>query len=156
MGIISSPKSSIGNVFDARGDNQYFIPQYQREYSWSRKDWDALFDDVIESNEHFIGSIITMAHEENNDKGSTTKKFDVIDGQQRLVTISLLFCAIYSKIDSKSITIDNERLMQLYLQLKKAVVLSKEPFVPRMVLQTQGKNILIFDNIQHGTSLPLP
>ncbi|MCK9333111.1 MAG: DUF262 domain-containing HNH endonuclease family protein [Candidatus Methanomethylophilaceae archaeon] len=147
MGIISSPKSSIGNVFDARGENQYHIPKYQREYSWSKKDWDALFDDIMSSQEHFIGSIITMAHPENNDKGSTIKKFDIIDGQQRLVTISILMCAIYSKINGGSISIEDESSMQSYLQLKKAIVLNKDPFSPRIHLQTQGNNVLIYQQL---------
>ena len=147
MGIINSPKSSIGNVFDARGDNQYIIPKYQREYSWSKKDWDALFDDIVSSQEHFIGSIITMAYPENSDKGCEIKKFDIIDGQQRLVTISLLMCAIYSKIEEGSIPPTDKKLLQSYLQLDTAIVLSRDPFIPRIVLQSQGKNKLIFQQL---------
>lgn len=145
MGIISCPKSSIGEVFDSLGNNQYIVPKYQREYSWSKKDWDALFDDIVSSYEHFIGSIITMAYSENNDKGNILKKFDIIDGQQRLVTISILMCAIYSKLDIDSIT--DKKMKKSLFHLETAIVLNEEPFTPRIVLQTQGNNVLIYQQL---------
>ncbi len=74
------------------------IPAYQRPYVWKQKDWDKLFDD-IESNEagYFVGAILCV------DKGNRDEKdyavCEVIDGQQRLTTLSLLLTATYSVLD---------------------------------------------------------
>ncbi len=155
MSIIQSTKNSIGNVFDARGENQYVIPQYQREYSWTKRDWNAIFDDIVSSQEHFIGSIITMGHDQNNTKGCKIKKFDVIDGQQRLVTISLLLCAIYSKVDNSRLdSFDPD--FKTYLDLKTAIVLGNKPLTPRIVLQSQGKNEQIYGQLLNDLGFTNP
>lgn len=79
------------------------IPAYQRPYVWRQKDWDKLFDD-IESNEagYFVGAILCV------DKGIREEHdysvCEVIDGQQRLTTLSLLLTATYSVLDDYSKT----------------------------------------------------
>ena len=77
---------------------QHIIPVFQRPYSWDRKNWLVLWSDIElligeedKSLEHFLGPIII-------DKGDTgsyvPEKYLVIDGQQRLVTLSVLLCAL--------------------------------------------------------------
>ena len=79
------------------------IPAYQRPYVWKQKDWDKLFDD-IESNDagYFVGAILCV------DKGIRKERdysiCEVIDGQQRLTTLSLLLTATYSVLDDYSKT----------------------------------------------------
>lgn len=81
-----------------RLDHQLSVPIYQRKYSWTNKECEQLFNDVLrvglDSNEqnHFIGSICYM-----NEDGHISKLIDelmLIDGQQRITTISLLISAI--------------------------------------------------------------
>lgn len=84
------------------GDVKYVIPRYQRKYVWQEKQWRELFDDIKycleianENKEngqeiewtHFLGSFVFER------KG---KDLIVIDGQQRLTTITLMLCAICS------------------------------------------------------------
>lgn len=85
---------SIGELFGNQ-DALYKIPQYQRPYKWEDDQVDKLWDDIFdafESNEdnYFLGSIIT-AKPRDNEKSAYV---DVVDGQQRLTTLMILFCVI--------------------------------------------------------------
>lgn len=73
----------------------YKIPQYQRPYKWEDEQVDKLWEDIydaFENNEdnYFLGSIIT-AKPRDNEKSAYV---DVVDGQQRLTTLMILFCVI--------------------------------------------------------------
>ncbi|MBK9927706.1 MAG: DUF262 domain-containing protein [Anaerolineales bacterium] len=75
------------------GTKQYVVPLFQRPYSWGKKEWDVLWDDLVwlcensEPKSHFIGSIVTMPTIA-VPQGVT--KYLLIDGQQRLTTIFVL------------------------------------------------------------------
>ena len=91
--IQSVNKYHIYEIFASDGKFYYSIPKYQREYTWSYREWDALYDDISENNpEYFIGSIICIPLGD-----SINPYMEVIDGQQRLTTIMLLlsFIVIY-------------------------------------------------------------
>jgi uncharacterized protein with ParB-like and HNH nuclease domain len=73
----------------------YEIPRNQRKYVWTEINWRDLFEDVLFSlagrdNVHFIGSIVLK--EKSTEKG--LRHFEIIDGQQRMLTISILLAAI--------------------------------------------------------------
>ena len=69
----------------------YKIPEYQREYSWKENNWDNLYNDIDESEkEYFLGSLICIIDGGNN--------FKVVDGQQRLTTLSIFRLAILKKL----------------------------------------------------------
>ena len=73
----------------------YKIPKYQRAYTWSQYHWKALYDDLMENgSEYFIGSIICI-NTANDSIGYQC--LEVVDGQQRLTTITLFLAALYSK-----------------------------------------------------------
>ena len=90
--------------FIAGGTFQFIIPVYQRMYSWDIKHCKQLLDDIIKvgsskSHAHFIGSIVYVAdgvYEANN-------SLLVIDGQQRLTTITLLLVALRDFLGKKEI-----------------------------------------------------
>lgn len=75
------------------GTKQYVVPLFQRPYSWEKKEWDVLWDDLVwlceneEPTSHFIGSIVTMP---TVSVPEGVSKFLLIDGQQRLTTIFIL------------------------------------------------------------------
>lgn len=70
------------------------IPRNQRRYKWEEENWNDLFEDIIFSisakKSHFIGSIVL---EKNNEKNGLTY-YKIIDGQQRLITITTALIAI--------------------------------------------------------------
>ena len=80
------------------GDFKYVIPRYQRKYVWQEKQWRELLEDIkycLEIDEsktgenadwtHFLGSFVFERQDKN---------LIVIDGQQRLTTITIMLCAI--------------------------------------------------------------
>lgn len=75
------------------GTKQYVVPLFQHSYDWNKKEWEVLWNDIIELCEmdnprtHFIGSIVTMPAI-SVPEGVT--KYLLIDGQQRLTTIFIL------------------------------------------------------------------
>lgn len=82
---------------------QFVIPIYQRSYSWSKRECRQLWDDIIRAgsdenvNAHFIGSIVYI--EKGIYQVTSQSPILVIDGQQRLTTISLLIAALANKLD---------------------------------------------------------
>lgn len=94
---------SIRELF-GNADALYKIPQYQRPYKWEDEQVDKLWEDVYDAFEnrednYFLGSIIT-AKPRDNEKSAYV---DVVDGQQRLTTLMILFCVVrdlYPKLNA--------------------------------------------------------
>ena len=77
------------------GTCQYLIPLYQRTYSWEREQCARLWSDIVNLHKahregHFVGSIVRI--DEDSAAGSTLAM--IIDGQQRLTTLTLLLVAL--------------------------------------------------------------
>jgi len=79
---------SLETIF--HGNNTYVIPTYQRKYAWGREQAIELFDDILNSDSAKGSFLGTMIFEET--EGQTEVK--VVDGQQRLTTLTLLLIAI--------------------------------------------------------------
>jgi uncharacterized protein with ParB-like and HNH nuclease domain len=107
--IFRPESKTIREIF---GDAQAFyqMPDYQRPYSWEDEQVDQLWDDIytaynnnkedkeIDKN-YFLGSMILIPN---------GKAFDVVDGQQRLTTLTILFCVIRDLFPS----LDNIKLVK--------------------------------------------
>lgn len=82
------------------GTKQYVIPLFQRTYSWTPKEWEILWKDLVELCEaenprtHFIGSIVNMP---TISVPEGVAKYLLIDGQQRLTTIFILLILLRNK-----------------------------------------------------------
>lgn len=84
-------------------DFEYHIPAYQRPYAWTEEEAGTLFDDLYsfyqtesEDENYFLGSIVLI-------KDNMNRKSDVIDGQQRLTTLTILFATLaHSLKDSEA------------------------------------------------------
>lgn len=74
----------------------FIIPKYQRGYAWEKQNIRELFDDINESIEsgsnHYIGTIV-LSKVKNEDES-----FFIVDGQQRITTISLIICALIKSL----------------------------------------------------------
>jgi len=79
------------------GTTQFIIPVFQRDYSWSEDEWQQLWDDVIRAarvdseHGHFLGSIVYVA---SGDMAAGFTRWLVVDGQQRLATLTILLTAL--------------------------------------------------------------
>lgn len=81
---------------------RYEIPAYQRPYSWDKVNVEQLLDDLWESyeakdEEYFIGSLITIEREKD-------RLYEVVDGQQRLTTLNLIFSRLRDAVDEPAKT----------------------------------------------------
>ncbi|MEB3801429.1 DUF262 domain-containing protein [Flavobacterium columnare] len=75
---------------------RFEIPKFQRDYSWEAEQWDDLWLDLIslfedEESEHYMGYLVLQT--------SDNKNFSIIDGQQRLTTMSLLILSVLKCLD---------------------------------------------------------
>lgn len=91
------PFTKLINV-DQGAREHFHVPKYQREYSWKKWQWESLLNDIEDNAPgYFMGSIICV-----NDSQSIVigdeMIFEVVDGQQRLTTLSLLLMAIHSNL----------------------------------------------------------
>lgn len=97
------------------GTKQIHVPDYQREYSWGKDQWSELWDDVYaltrERDNHFLGSIVVIEKKEDG-----LRKLDLVDGQQRLTTVSILLCVIRDKLEEDGA--ENADLVDNFLQIQ--------------------------------------
>ena len=79
-------------------DKRFVIPVYQRNYDWKTENCKQLYDDLVKvirnrRKNHFFGSIVSTYKPD-----GANEEFQIIDGQQRLTTVSLLLLAMYNLI----------------------------------------------------------
>lgn len=99
---------------------RYEIPKFQRDYTWELEQWDDLWQDIKsllidENNEHYMGYLVLQT--------SNNKEFQIIDGQQRLTTMSLLILStlkclkdlINSGVDSENNLKRKDSLLNSYI-----------------------------------------
>ena len=109
---INVNKYPISQVFDPDSKVIFEVPKYQREYTWGSREWEALFDDLIENDDgYFLGSIICITTATDSINGP---KFEVVDGQQRLTTLSLFLSALYTALNDHKELLDEDQLIKVY------------------------------------------
>ncbi|RQH09367.1 DUF262 domain-containing protein [Okeania hirsuta] len=85
--------------FLSQNDTQFVIPIYQRNYDWGSAQCKQLLDDIFELGEkeklnaHFIGSIVYIHDDIYSVSG--IRELTIIDGQQRLTTVTLIYLVLY-------------------------------------------------------------
>ena len=93
-------------------DKRFVITVYQRNYDWKTENCKQLYDDLVKiikakRKSHFFGSLVSVYNPDGHNE-----EFLIIDGQQRLTTVSLLFLAMYNLIDKGIITPETSNLKQ--------------------------------------------
>ena len=111
---------------------QFVIPRFQREYSWERKNYKEFLDDMLDClivnngrisyDQYFLGTMLFVGDCFDDDK----MEIDVVDGQQRLTTITILFSAL------------SDRFLQLQQD-----VLSQQMFKYIMTCDDDGNEVRI-------------
>lgn len=135
-------KASEKKIKDLFSEAKTFfaIPVYQRDYNWQEKHCKQLFEDIlsvgkdIDITSHFIGSIVYI-HE--GVYGIGEKEFYVIDGQQRMITITLLHIALYHRLKESKEEYADE-IYELYLVNK----FSKRDIKLKLLPPEENLNIL--------------
>ena len=115
-------ESRLNNLLEIR-NQKFVIPVFQRKYSWTEKQCQTLWDDIISLSErgadagHFIGSIVCYQVNDEEMPGVINEKI-LIDGQQRLTTLSLIMIAIartYMQMGEEGTKIANAIMNQYVL-----------------------------------------
>ncbi|MBS4016412.1 MAG: DUF262 domain-containing protein [Candidatus Latescibacteria bacterium] len=138
---VSSEPIKLKDVLEG---NYYTVPLYQREFSWEIEEVSDLFHDIFDaSEEHFFGTIL-LAQESDG-----TNRYEIIDGQQRLMTLLLLLSAIRtilieeSKKSNKPDEIYNKGLEQLLFSIPTtfAPIATNTSFEPRFKANKRDHNL---------------
>lgn len=134
--IKSASQYPVHTLLSHEGNLMYRIPPYQREYSWHKAQWEELYQDLIEADgAHFLGTIITL--------NTTTDAvhsgvLELIDGQQRVTTLTLLLAAVYSVLREHYEELDDDTRTDV-TNLGRQLV-RKADYEPRVTPQIQGHN----------------
>ena len=97
-------KATEANLLDLMGvaKMQFVIPVYQRVYSWSVKECEVLWDDVMRAGRdgvsHFVGSMLYIPESESS--ATSISRVLLIDGQQRMTTFSLMIAALADYLEN--------------------------------------------------------
>ncbi|MFC2663144.1 MAG: DUF262 domain-containing protein [Scardovia wiggsiae] len=110
-----------GNIYEIlNGNKQFLTPVYQRYYSWDIEQCTRLWNDIVEMQKkgragHFVGSIVNIAEQA---MPTGIQKYMIIDGQQRMTTLSLLLLALrdYAIKDPNDATINARRIDSMLLK----------------------------------------
>lgn len=96
-------KKNIYNLLSSVKDDKFIIPDYQRQYSWDKEKCEVLWGDLVdfyensyvnnEKNEYFLGTIVLC---------SRKSGLEIIDGQQRITSLTLLLRVLYQQLIEKT------------------------------------------------------
>jgi len=141
---IDSRLMSFGELL--AGSSYYSVPPFQRNYSWTETEVEQLWNDITETmdenrSEHFVGAIVV-----NNSK---KPELMLIDGQQRLTTISLLMCAIRDIAKEKG---DNELAQAISQSYLGSLNLRARKTEPKLILN-ENNNQFYQENIVESKKL---
>lgn len=131
---------SFASLFQIGSETKYIVPEYQRHYSWKEEQIDTLYTDINnEETGYYVGNLLI-----NNVDGNNS----IIDGQQRLTTLSLLLLGIYAnmkRIRQLPETKDNdplyEELTEAMGDIKRQLLIDGDVSNPRIQLLDKDNEI---------------
>lgn len=95
INLLDTRTTSFGDLIS--NGKIYRVPLFQRDYSWKEENWEDLWLDILALHtspdaSHYMGSLVLQS------SGTSDKEFTIIDGQQRLATLSIIAIAVIDKI----------------------------------------------------------
>lgn len=131
---------TVANILSTDMLKIYDIPRYQREYTWNQRDWANLYDDITQNDAgYFLGSFIVVNGTVNSKMD--TIHYEVIDGQQRLTTLSLFLAALYARIMEHKDSIDDDMMLDDIRPLRNRLILKSDKSMTRVIPQVQNHNL---------------
>lgn len=94
----------MGNV-----ERKYVIPRYQREYSWGVDNLTTFWSDIHDEEDFFFGSVVLKKPE------SRSSRIEIIDGQQRMLTMTILYAAIRDVLHELGEVVDAASIHSQYI-----------------------------------------
>ncbi len=134
---ISANYLIVSELLGIEGGDIYEVPFYQREYTWEKDQCKKLLDDIQESEKgYFLGSIICI---DKSPESNSNKRLELVDGQQRMTSISLLLAAIYSRL-KKHEKDSKKDLTDAISDTRRKLILKEDPDKTHLILQEQSNN----------------
>lgn len=128
----------VSQIFSNEKTIIYKIPKYQREYTWGQKEWGLLFNDIIENDYgYFLGSIICV---DKSESAMGDVELEVIDGQQRITSLSILLIALYEKLNVFKDILDEDQVTDLNNVKRELVIRRDGENISRLTPQVQNDN----------------
>lgn len=124
-------------------EKRFIIPVYQRNYSWKVENCRQLYDDLVKliinkRKMHFFGSLVSVYN-------GSSEDFLIIDGQQRVTTISLLLLAMHNILKEQKLIAEAPKLIDKVFN--KYLVDEYEPTEKRIKLKTVNKDLDAFERL---------
>lgn len=125
----------------------YHVPRFQRDYSWTEEEWDDLWADILGilgpegEAAHYMGYLVLQT--------ADGKTFDIIDGQQRLTTLSILVLAVLKNLQElieSGVDAENNRLRLEQLRNSYIGYLDPVTLIPRSKLSLNRNNDAFYQN----------
>ncbi|WP_138933294.1 DUF262 domain-containing protein [Roseovarius arcticus] len=137
---------TVAKLLDGR---LFRIPEYQRAYSWQKKQRADLFKDIQEAHksgrEHFMATIVALSRDTKSIGADEYKIVELVDGQQRVTTIVVLLKAI-----EQALSADDKQAVKMKTDLSELLVKSDDHEM--ILLQTNHDSSSVFkDYIKTGT-----
>jgi hypothetical protein len=118
--------TSTVNFLDLLGNGKvYRVPPYQRDYSWEEEHWEDLWNDILDmrgrkEERHYMGALVV--------EGISDREFSIIDGQQRLATLSIIALAVLQHLKALvDAGIDADANTERMAELRKRFIGEKDP-----------------------------
>ena len=143
---VKSELFSLAKLFNER---LYQVPDYQRAYRWEKKHRDDLFNDIKNgmagNREHLMSTIVVLKKETTPIVATEYQKVDIVDGQQRITTMIILYRAIINELDE-----NNPVERQIKNKLKQMLIMSDTAIT--LLLQNNHDTGKHFSNyVRNGT-----
>ncbi len=124
-------------------DKRFIIPVYQRNYSWKLENCRQLYNDLIQlahtgRSTHFFGSLVSVY-------SGRSEEFLIIDGQQRVTTVSLLLLAIHNILKEGKLVAENQSLTDKICN--EYLVDKYAPSEKRIKLKASNKDLDAFERL---------
>jgi uncharacterized protein with ParB-like and HNH nuclease domain len=135
----NAPTVGIGRLLSE--NCKYKVPQHQRDYSWSEDEIDQLFIDIDssigdENDEYFLGLMVFIPE-------STPEHYSILDGQQRLVTTSIILSSIRNWLGQHGRNADSEKLQNDFIGVREY---GETELTPRLELNINN-NAIFYDYV---------
>lgn len=139
MQKLHAAEINLGKLFSE--DYDFVIPRYQRPYAWGADESLQLLDDLSEALErdtdepYFLGSVVLV-------KNQSDPHAEVIDGQQRLTTLTLLFAVMRDLVEDAELRVAIHKFIE-----EAEVVWDNKPAKPRLSLRSKDQEFF-YENVQ--------
>lgn len=137
---LTASSTTAGALMSA---SRFAIPQFQREYAWTTEEVEEFWGDLrrgLDEDSYFLGLIILTG---------TGSKVDVVDGQQRLLTLTLLAAALYHEAMAADRPALAERIQSTFLR---AIDFESDEELPRITLSGTQDRKTLKDILEHPAS----